>query len=638
MRDTGLRPPAQVSSTSSDHKLSGDSKARDREYHRDGSVDVLVAAQAIDSPNTAALVAGNEVMTYCELDQRSNRLAHYLRSFGVGPDVLVALCLPRSTALVVGALAVLKARGAYLPLDPAYPLERVSWMLNDAQPAVLLVNECRTGLLRGGQWRTVVLDSEWQQIASYPSEPLACDVDPKDLAYVIYTSGSTGRPKGVQIAHDNLLNLVLWHQRAFKITPSDRASQLASPGFDAAVWELWPYLAAGACVEFADDGIRSDPEALRDWLVSKRITLAFVPTPIAERMITLEWPRQTALRLLLTGADTLRSYPSPNLPFTLINNYGPTECTVVATSGPVHPNGTQGMLPSIGRPIANVQVYILDERRRPVPVGTTGEIYIGGAGVGRGYLNAPELTLGKFSPNPFDPKPNGRLYKTGDLGCYLPDGQIAFRGRIDDQIKIRGYRIEPNEIVNLLNKHPMLEASAVIAREDTPGDKQLVAYVVPTPGSTPTDKLLRQFLTEKLPEYMIPVLFVRMESLPVNASGKLNREVLPKPDDGNSLRDDLYVAPHTPLEQRLTEILAPLLGMDKVGVEDNFFMLGGHSLLGTQLIARVREVFGINLSLRSLFESPTIAALAEEVQRLFYARLQNMSEEEAERLLHRTAL
>lgn len=605
------------------------------DYARDKCVPTLVAAQAAATPNRLALATDKELMTYSELDARSNQLARHLRSLGVRPNVLVALYLPCSTALVVGALGVLKAGGAYVPLDPEYPPERIVGMLNDAQPAVVLTQHCLVDQLSPGKWQTLELDCEMPRVGCHSAEPIEPDVNCESLAYVIYTSGSTGRPKGVQIAHDNLLNLVSWHQTAFEVTPADRASQLASPGFDAAVWELWPYLSAGASVHFPDEAIRSEPESLRYWLVSKGITIAFVPTPLAERMISLEWPRETALRLLLTGADTLRSYPPSGLPFTLVNNYGPTECTVVATSGPVHPNGNRDMLPSIGRPISNVQVYILDEQLQRAPVGVVGEIYIGGAGVGQGYLNAPELTAARFIASPFGSKPNGRLYKTGDLGCYLPDGQIAFRGRVDDQIKIRGYRVEPNEIIATLAKHPAVAASAVIAREETPGDKQLIAYVVPTAGSTLTNKLLREFLSGQLPEYMIPAVFVRIDSLPLNASGKLNRAALPKPDESNSLHDESYVAPRTAIERRIAEILAPLLGLDKVSVEDNFFMLGGHSLLGTQMIARTHEVFGVKLSLRSLFDSPTIAALATEVERLLYVRLDAMSEEEAEQFLKR---
>ncbi|MGI9072205.1 MAG: non-ribosomal peptide synthetase [Bryobacteraceae bacterium] len=610
-----------------------------KETHGQGAlVPQLIAAQAAAEPNRIAIVAGNEELTYSGLERRANQLGHHLRSIEVGPDTRVAICLPRSTAQIVAFLSVLKAGGGYVPLDPAYPEERLAWMLNDAQPAVLITGKCLPNRFAGGNWQTIDLESDEEQIASHSLEELVGgSARPEHLAYIIYTSGSTGRPKGVEITHKSLLNLVSWHQREFRVTPSDRASQLASPGFDAAVWELWPYLTGGASVHLAADGIRSDPKAVRNWMISENISIGFAPTPLAERMIRLDWPRETALRVLLTGADTLRSYPSASLPFKLINNYGPTECTVVATSGQVPSNGRREVLPSIGRPISNVQIYILDEHLNQVPNGAPGEIYIGGAGVARRYLNAPDLTAAKFIANPFDRGSNGRLYRTGDVACYLPDGQISFLGRLDDQLKIRGYRIEPNEIVSALAEHPTVQMSVVVGRDDAAGEKRIVAYIVPKLGTRPTDKDLRDFLSSRLPEYMVPATFVRIDSLPINASGKIDRVALPMPDESNCLYADAYVVPRTPIEDRIAQIVAPLVGVEKVGSEDNFFLLGGHSLLGTQLIARIRDAFGVELRLRVLFESPTTAALASEVERLLYLRLNAMSEEEVENALKSTA-
>ncbi|HTU47735.1 MAG TPA: non-ribosomal peptide synthetase [Bryobacteraceae bacterium] len=597
-----------------------------------------IAAQAALNPNSRALVSGKEVMTYAELDARSNRIAGHLRALGIAPEELVGIWLPRCPQMVTGALGVWKAGGAYVPLDPASPAERVAWMLNDAQARVLLTEQDMAERLPRGKWKTIALDREWLQGAFNSDEIIELNVKPEQLAYVIYTSGSTGQPKGVEVTHSSLSNLVSWHQAAFEVTASDKASQLASPGFDAAVWEVWPYLTAGASLHLADDTVRSEPEALRDWMIAQGITIGFVPTPLAERMLALEWPSKTALRVLLTGADALRSYPRPGLPFTLVNNYGPTECTVVSTSGAITAKGSREGAPSIGRPISNVQVYILDAAMQKVPVGVPGEIHIAGAGVARGYVNAPELTNSKFIPNPFDSETGGRLYRTGDLGCFLPDGDIAFRGRIDEQIKIRGYRVEPNEIATALSKHSGIEASTVIARERRIDEKELVAYIVPRAGSTLIERDLREFLSGQLPDYMIPATFVRMDSLPLNASGKVNRAGLPEPDEVNTFRDDSYLAPGTLIEQRISEIVRPLLGVERVSIDDNFFMLGGHSLLGTQLIARTREAFGVEITLRSLFESPSIAALAEEVERLLYARVDAMSEEEAEQSLKGTSL
>jgi len=417
------------------------------------------------------------------------------------------------------------------------------------------------------------------------------------------------------------------------VTARDRAVQQASPGFDAAVWELWPYLTAGASVHIPDDDTRSDPERFRDWLVSHAITIAFVPTPMAERMMQLEWSANTTLRVLLTGADTLRHYPPATLPFAVVNNYGPTECTVVTTSGTVPPDGAPGRLPSIGRAITNVQVYILDKDLREQPSGRPGELYVGGAGLARGYRNCPDLTAESFVRNPFSNQPGSRLYKTGDIACSLPDGQIAFLGRADDQVKIRGYRIEPDEVVAALDRHPMVQASVVIAREDTPGDKYLVAYVVPKEKQQLTAKVLREFLLLHLPEYMVPALFCGLDILPLTPSGKVDRKALPAPTQAYLLSEDEYIAPRTPVEKRITAMLATLLRLQRVGVNGNFFLLGGNSLLGAQVIARVRDAFGVELSLLSLFNHPTVAELAAEIEQLLIANLEAMSEDEVLRLI-----
>jgi len=456
--------------------------------------------------------------------------------------------------------------------------------------------------------------------------------EPDNLAYVIYTSGSTGRPKGVEISHSSLSNLVSWHQEAFDVKPSDRASQLASPGFDAAVWEVWPYLTAGASLHLVDEAARSEPVALRDWMISEGITIGFVPTALAERMIVLDWPTNTSLRYMLTGADALRRYPRPGLPFVLVNNYGPTENTVVTTSGVVHGGGDREARPTIGRPIQNVQVYIVDSDLKQVATGQRGEICIAGKGVARGYRNAPQLTEEKFVPNPFDSDHSGRLYKTGDLGSTLPNGEVQFHGRIDEQVKIRGYRIEPNEIASALTRHPEIEASLVVAQEQE-DNRELVAYVVAKDGSTLSERGCREFLGAQLPDYMIPRYWVRLSELPVNASGKVSRADLPRPDDSNRLHNEEHLEPRTTIEKQMLEIVGPLVGVQKIGIDDNFFMLGGHSLLGTQLIARIREVFGVQITLRNLFESPTVAALAEEVERLLYLRVEAMTDDEAEQSL-----
>ena len=603
------------------------------DYSIDAYLPQLVAQQAAASPEAVAIVDEDCLLSYRELNQRANRLARYLQSLGVGPNALVALCVNRSPDMIVGLLGILKAGGAYVPLDPAYPYERLAFMLEDTQTPVLVTQQGLAASLPTQHTRVVCLDADSEMLEQQSSADVSSHISPHDLAYVIYTSGSTGRPKGVQITHGSLLNLVFWHQRAFEVTPFDRATQLTSPAFDATGWELWPYLTIGASVYLMDEQSRSVPDLCRDWLLRHDITITFLPTLLAEGVMALEWPSQTSLRVLLTGADTLHHYPAPTLPFAVVNNYGPTEATVVASSGRVLPRSDAAQPPSIGRPIDNTRIYILDEHLQQVPPGEPGELYIGGAGVAKGYLNRPDLTSKRFIPDPFDNEPEARLYKTGDLARYLPDGQLAFLGRADHQIKIRGYRIEPGEIVSVLNEHPAVQTSLVIAREDTPGDKRLVAYLVPVAGARITLRMLREKLEIRLPDYMIPVAFVQLEALPLTPNGKLDRAALPPPDSTNLVRDEIIAAPRTITEERLERIVAPLLGLEQVDVEDNFFQLGGHSLLGTQLIMQISQTFGIDLTLRALFDSLTIRQLAIQIERALFAKIEQMSDQEVRRLL-----
>ena len=607
--------------------------ATQQEYPQDVCVPQLVATQAAITPDAVALVATDQALNYRELNRRANQLAHYLQTLGIRPNVLVGLCVERSFEMVVGLLGILKAGGAYVPLDPGYPPERLTFMMEDAQAPVLVTQQHLASRLPVQGARVVCLDANARVLARQSEAEPTCSATPSDLAYVIYTSGSTGRPKGVQIRHDSLLNLVFWHQRAFAVTASDRATQLTSPAFDATGWELWPYLTIGASVYLFDEDARVVPAVCLDWLLRHAITITFLPTALAESVMTQQWPPKTSLRFLLTGADTLHRYPSSGLPFVLVNNYGPTEATVVATSGQVPPNEQADSPPSIGRPISNTQVYILDENLQQVPIGVPGELCIGGAGLAKGYLNRPELTAEKFIPHLFSDEPDARLYKTGDLARYLPDGQIAFMGRTDHQIKIRGYRIEPGEIVSVLNGHPAVQTSLVLAREDTSGDKRLVAYVVLAPGAHITVSALRETLRKHLPDYMIPAAFVQLEALPLTPNGKVDRAALPTPDGTNTLGDEIITAPSTVTEQRLHAIVTPLLGLEQVGIDDNFFLLGGTSLMGTQVIERSTEAFGVELPLRTLFERPTIRLLAAEIERRILARLEMVSDDEIVRLL-----
>ena len=596
----------------------------------------LVAQQAAANPSAMAICAGHEVLSYAELDGRANRLANYLRSLGVGRDSAVGLYLERTPAVVVAALAILKAGGAFIPLDPAQPPARLAFMLQDSMARVVVSTATLAQRLSAGLWQVVTLDGDAEKIAAQSDAQPAVMVKPEDLAYIIYTSGSTGQPKGVELVHSGISNLVAWHLRAFQVTSADRATSLAAMGFDGAVWEIWPYLASGASVHLPEERVRGDAKALRDWMVSQGITISFAATAMAENLMQLEWPKTATLRFLLTGADTLKKYPSSRLPFVLVNNYGPTEGTVVSTSGVVAVDSSANQPPSIGRPIDGVEIYILDDRQQPVSEGRAGEIYIGGAGLARGYRNRPDLTAERFIANPLRAEAGARLYRTGDLARWLPDGQIAFLGRVDEQVKIRGYRVEPSEIATVLGQHPAVRTSVVIAREDVRGEKELVAYVVLSPGAKLNAGELRTHLRKRLPDYMVPAEFVAIESVPLTANGKIDRAALPS-SNGNR-NSEAYVGPRTAVEEELVRILAPLLKLERVGVNDNFFLLGGHSLLGTQLIARISETFGVDLTLLKLFDHPTVAEMSVEIEDLILARVEGISESKLAGEHHRSVV
>ena len=579
----------------------------------------LVSARSFLTPDAIALTDGTRSLSYRDLNDRANALADVLRAWGVGPDVVVGLFFPRSPAMVVGALGIFKAGGAYLPLDPGHPPARLAIMLNDADVS-LVVAGSGTGQRTAAARPLIVLDDAGHILDSPPpsSCPPQAMISPENLAYVLYTSGSTGEPKGVEITHAGLSNLVRWHQDAFAVTPADRASHLAGVAFDASVWEIWPHLAAGATLYLPSEETVRDPLLLQHWLLNERITISFAPTPLAEHLLTLSWPSDTSLRTMLTGADVLRVYPPAGLPFSLINNYGPTECTVVATSGLVNSRDSSHRLPPIGSPISHTRVYALDDSGNELPLGISGELHIAGLGLARGYRNSPQLTATRFISNPNNP--GERLFKSGDRGKILPNDQIIFLGRMDEQVKVRGFRVEPNEVAATLNQHPDIQQSVVIARELTPGNIRLVAYFVATPKSEPALRELRDFLTARLPDYMMPTMFVRLEELLLTPNGKVDRNSFPEPDETNTLRERVPTAPRTEMEQVVADILARLLKLDCVDVEENFFSLGGHSLLGAQLVARLRDKFHIEVPLRLVFEAPTVADLSSEIERLGLAR------------------
>ncbi|MES1244774.1 MAG: non-ribosomal peptide synthase/polyketide synthase [Acidobacteriota bacterium] len=563
---------------------------------RDAPVQELFAEQARLAPGALAVAWPGGSWTYGELERRSDLLARALRELGVGPESVVGIRLGRSAEAVVAALGVLRAGGAYLTLDPGIPEERLSWIAAEAGLGLVLSPESRLPRPSGSP--------EGPQ----PLPPSGGDL----LAYVIYTSGSTGRPKGVQIPHAGLLNLVGWHHRAYRIGPEDRASLVAAPAFDASVWELWPYLAAGASVHVVPDEIRLAPERLLRWLADEGITVCFLPTPMAEALLDAaerELPEGLALRALLTGGDTLRRPLRRGLPFTVLNHYGPTESSVVASWGPVEVDPRLRARPDIGRPVDNTRLYVADRALEPVPIGATGELCIGGAGLARGYLGQPAMTAERFAPDPFGADPGGRLYRTGDLVRLLPDGRLAFLGRSDHQVKIRGLRIEPGEIEVALGRHlGVREAVVVLDRA-----ARLVAYVVPAGEAAPTSRELCELLAASLPDYMVPAVFSMLPALPLTPHGKVDRGSLPavlEDEEGKA------AAPRTPVEELLAEIWAGLLEVDRVGVGESFFELGGHSLLALRLVSRVRQVLGVDISLQTLFENPTVARLAVRVEAL----------------------
>ncbi len=568
------------------------------------------------------MVTAERRLSYGELDGQAGRLAHTLSALGVGPEVRVGLCLERSPELVISALAVLKAGGAYVALDPFHPAERLAYELADCRATILLTRRGPVADLAARLGIQCLFPHEIA--ADCPAPAMAERASPSEpaffsdgLAYVIYTSGSTGLPKGVEIRHRSLLNLVRWHVRTFGLTADDRGTLLAGVGFDASVWETWPYLAAGASLHLVPEAIRTSAEALPGWLAAQEITVSFLPTPLAEAVLDQEWPTsgRPALRFLLTGGDRLHAPPPPSLPFVLVNDYGPTEATVVATSGPVAAGAASaagernGPAPSLGRSIANSRAYVLDGELQPVPLGVPGELLLGGDGLARGYLGLPALTAERFLPDPFAGRPGARRYRTGDLVRLLPGGELEFLGRIDHQVKIRGYRIELGEIETVLARHPAVRETVVLAVDD-----RLVAFCTVLPDSLPSPAPadLADFLRRALPDSMVPASFLLLPELPLSPSGKVDRQALARlrPAAEPEVEAALFL---NPTEELLAHLWEEVLDRSGVGPDDNFFHLGGHSLLVTRVLSRIRQAFGVDLPVQALFESPTLRGLARVV-------------------------
>ncbi|WP_338927323.1 non-ribosomal peptide synthase/polyketide synthase (plasmid) [Mycetohabitans endofungorum] len=580
--------------------------ATQQAYPKHQCVHQLFEAQVERTPEAPALVFENQTFSYAQLNARANRLAHQLIEWGVRPDTRVAICIERSPALVVGVLAILKAGGAYVPLDLAYPSERLVHILADAAPSIVLADAAgRAALGEAALAECTVLDPV--TVPALPdTNPSVAGLTARHLAYVIYTSGSTGTPKGVMVEHRNVANLCTWHNRTFGVQSGCRSALTAGMAFDASAWELWPSLIGGGMLSIPSQTVCEQVPALLHWWQQQPLEVAFLVTPLAE-MALADQGTPAGLRYLLTGGECFlgvrRALPAG---LTLVNQYGPTEATVVATSGQLSAENT---LPHIGRPIANTHIYLLDAHGQPVPLGAVGELYIGGAGVARGYLNRPELTAERFVTDPFCGVENGRMYKTGDLARYLPDGNLEFVGRNDEQVKIRGFRIEPGEIEACLTAHPQVRDAVVLATGEGSA-KRLVAYVQ-AEADEHLASTLRAQVAASLPEYMVPSAFVRLDAWPLTPNGKLDRRALPAPDD-DALAHQAYEAPQGELETTLAAIWAEILGVKQVGRHDSFFALGGHSLLAVRLMNRVGAL-GADVPLAALFASPTLAAFAAVV-------------------------
>lgn len=581
------------------------------EFPSDRCVHELFAELARQNPEAIAATYQGQALTYGELNRRANQLGRHLQSLGVGPDIPVGICMERSLEMVVGIMGTLKAGGAFLPLDPVYPPERLAFMIEDSRIPVILTQQAIMANLPNNGATVVPLDSEWQSIAEkYSDEDLPIITTPDNLAYVIYTSGSTGKPKGTILGHRGLCNLAKAQQQAFDIELGTKILQFSSLSFDAAVWETVMALLNTGTLCLAPRNLLASGEGLVNIMAEQQINVVTLPPSVVAVMPEHPLPD---LRVMITAgekcpAEIVTKWGTGRKFF---NAYGPTETTVCASMLHVTQHYRQG--PPIGRPINNFQLYILDSFWQPVPIGVAGELCVAGVGLARGYLRRPELTADKFIPNPFSSVPGERLYRTGDLVRYLPDGNIEFLGRIDHQVKVRGFRIELGEIEAVLGEHPDVVDVIVLAREDTPGDRRLVAYLVTRPEVELKTSELRNYLRERLPEYMVPSFFVRMDEFPLTPNNKIDRAALPKPDQSRPDLESEYVAPRTETEQKLAAICAELLNIERVGVYDSFFDLGGHSLLATQFLSRLRSSFQVELPLRIIFEKPRITDLAQEI-------------------------
>jgi aspartate racemase len=588
------------------------------DYPRERCIHELFEAQAARTPEAVALASPAGSMTYLELDRRANQLARYLQSLGVGPETPVGICIERSPDMVVGLLGILKAGGAYLPLDPTLPAERLGFLLSDARPAVVVTRELLLGVLPSSQTRVACLDRDREAIAAMDASAPASGTSADGLAYVIYTSGSTGTPKGVQGLHRGAVNRFAWMWKAYPFTPRDVSCHKTSLSFVDSVWELFGPLLAGVKVVLIPDEVLLESSRLVETLAAHRVTrIVLVPSllrtlldaepDLGRRLPDLEQWTCSGEGLSSDLADRFHKAMPQR---TLLNIYGSSEVSADSTAYEV---GT-GLLPAsvpIGRPIANTRIYLLDKFRQPVPIGVPGELHVGGDGLARGYLERPELTAEKFIPDPFGSEPGARLYRTGDVARYLPDGDLEYLGRVDHQVKVRGFRVELGEIEAVLGQHPAVRECVVATQRDGAAEPRIVAYVVPGDAGAPAAAELRDFMRQKLPGYMVPSGFVTLEHLPLTPTGKVDRLALPAHRQTGQDASRGFVGPRDAVEAQLIGVWEKVLGVHPIGIGDNFFDLGGHSLLGVRLFARMEKVFGRRLLLSTLFQAPTVEQMAD---------------------------
>jgi amino acid adenylation domain-containing protein/non-ribosomal peptide synthase protein (TIGR01720 family) len=583
------------------------------DYPQDKCIHELFQVQVEKTPDAVAVVFENQQLTYRELNQRANQLAHYLRSLGVKPEVLVGICVERSLHMVIGLLAILKAGGAYVPIDPNYPQERLAYMLEDSQPSVLLTQQYLLEKLPNNQAQVICIDSDWEYIANESIRNLVSNIILDNLAYVIYTSGSTGKPKGAMNAHKGISNRLLWMQNTYQLTSADVVLQKTPFSFDVSVWEFFWTLITGARLVVAQPEGHKDTNYLVKLIRQQQITtLHFVPSML-QVFIEAEGLEkcQSLVRVIASGEALpaqLQQRFFNKLDAQLYNLYGPTEAAVDVTFWQCKKdNATNQNTVPIGQPIANIQIYLLDQYFNPVPVGVTGEVYIGGVGVGRGYLNRPDLTAEKFIPNPFSQQTE-RLYKTGDKARYLANGEIEYIGRIDNQVKVRGFRIELGEIEAIIGQYPAVRETVVVVSGESVDSQRIVGYVVPQTEQTLAVSELRDFLESKLPSYMIPAVFVTLEALPLTPNGKVDRKALPAPDKILPELEETFVKPQTTVEKQLAAIWAEVLGLESIGIKNNFFELGGDSILSLQIVSKANQA-GLNLTPKQMFQYQTISQL-----------------------------